>query len=107
MLRTSPMPMCTATLSFVIPSEADLSRLAVEGSAVPFSTQDPPGNKSMVAPGLAFETWGPRNRFPRETPSSPSDLPEMTPARIALSQGPKGRPPNELDQSGSASPTPL
>jgi hypothetical protein len=33
--RSGPQSPSTATLSFVIPSEADLSRLAVEGSAVP------------------------------------------------------------------------
>ena len=36
-----------------------------------FPTRDPRGNKSKGAPGLAFETWDPRNRSRLETLPSP------------------------------------
>jgi hypothetical protein len=38
----------------------------------------PPGNKSKGAPGLAFETWDPRNRSRMESPPPCVIRPERT-----------------------------
>ena len=58
---SNQFPLETPTLSFVIPSEADLSRRAVEGSAVSVSvSQDLPGTGRVpqVRPTCPGVPWG-------------------------------------------------